>query len=114
VHEPADAILLRIFVGEHDRYERQPLYRAIFDRALAMGMAGATVLHVPQGFGQSRRMHTDLYADAQPRSPVIVEIVDGEAEIERFLPLLDGMLGSGLVTLERVKAIRYRREAAGR
>jgi PII-like signaling protein len=107
VHAPADAILLRIFVGEHDRYERQPLYRAIVDRALASGMAGATVLHGIQGFGQSRHMHTELYADAQPRLPIVIEIVDSEEKIEVFLSVLKEVMKSGLVTFKKACVLKY-------
>jgi PII-like signaling protein len=109
VHAPADAILLRVFVGENDRHGRQPLYQAIVDRALASGMAVATVLHGLQGFGQSRRMHTELNVDAQPRLPIVIEIVDSEEKIEAFLPVLEEIVESGLVTLEKVRVLQYGR-----
>jgi len=104
-----EAILLRVFVGEEDRYEGQPLYQAIVMSALQWRMAGATVLPGPDGFGTSRSIRTELNVDAGPRGPMIVEIVDTEEQINRFLPVLNSMIGSGLVTLERVRAIRYRR-----
>jgi uncharacterized protein len=112
VRASADAILLRVFVAEHDRHARQPLYRAIADRALAMGMAGATVLHGSVGFGRSRLVRTELYVELEQRLPIVIEIVDSEERIEAFLPMLDGMMESGLVTFERIKAIRYGRERA--
>jgi uncharacterized protein len=104
---PIEAMLLRVFVGEDDYYGGRPLCEAIVEKALAMKMAGATVLPGPEGFGQSRRIRSELSIDAGPRQPMVVEIVDTEAQIERFLPVVDGMVESGLVTLEKVRAIRY-------
>ena len=104
---PVEAVLLRVFVGEDDRHGGLPLCEAIVERALAMKMAGATVLPGPEGFGQSRHIRSELSIDAGPRQPMVVEIVDTEEQIERFLPIIDGMVASGLVTLEKVRAIRY-------
>jgi len=104
---PVEAVLLRVFVGEDDRHGGLPLCEAIVKRALAMKMAGATVLPGPEGFGQSRHIRSELSIDAGPRQPMVVEIVDTEEQIERFLPIIDGMVASGLVTLEKVRAIRY-------
>ena len=104
---PTEAVLLRVFVGEDDRHGGRPLYAAIVERALEMKMAGATVLPGPEGFGQSRHIRSELSVDAGPRQPMVVEIVDTEEQIERFLPVVDGMVESGLVTLEKVRAIRY-------
>jgi PII-like signaling protein len=106
---PSDAILLRIFVAEDDTCEHRPLYEAIVERAFAMKLAGATVLPGPEGFGQSGVIRSEVSIDAGPRRPMVVEIVDAAAQIERFLPVLDDMMGSGLVTLERVRAIAYPR-----
>lgn len=103
----AEAVLLRVFVGEEDRYRGQPLYEAIVALALERRMAGATVLPGPDGFGISRSLRTEINIDAGPRSPMVVEIVDTEERINRFLPALDDMMDSGLVTLEKVRAIRY-------
>ena len=103
-----DAVLLRIFLAEDDLHEHRLLYAAIVEKALEMKMAGATVLPGPQGFGHSRRVRSELNVESRPHGPVVVEIVDGEARIERFLPVLDGMLESGLVTLEKVRARHYR------
>jgi PII-like signaling protein len=104
----AEAVLLRIFVGEEDQYDGRPLYAAIVAKALEEKMAGATVLPGLEGFGRSRYVRSDLNVDAGPRLPMVVEIVDSEDRIDRFLPVLHAMLESGLVTLEKVRAIHYR------
>lgn len=109
----AEAVLLRIFVGEDDRHRGRPLYQAIVDRAREAGLAGATVLPGPEGFGRSRYVRSELNIDAGSRLPMIVEIVDGEDRIDRFLPVVQEMVESGLVTLEKVRAIRYGRTGAG-
>lgn len=83
-------------------------------KALEQKLEGATVLPGPDGFGQSRHVRSELSIDAGPRSPMIVEIVDREERINSFLPYLQDMVDSGLMTLEKVRAIRYRREQAAR
>ena len=103
-----EAMLLRVFVGEDDRHGERALYEAVVECALAMGMAGATVLPGPEGFGQSRHIRSELSVDAGPRQPTVIEIVDTEEQIDRLLHVLDGMIESGLVTQEKVKAIHYR------
>jgi PII-like signaling protein len=105
---PVDAVLLRVFVGADDRHGERALYEAIVERALEMKMAGATVLPGPEGFGQSRHIRSELSVDAGPREPMVIEIVDTEEQINGFLPVLDGMMTSGLVTLEKVRTIEYR------
>jgi uncharacterized protein len=104
---PQDAVLLRIFIGEDDRFRRRPLYEAIVLQARAMHMAGATVLRGRLGFGRSSRLHTAKILRLSEDLPVVVEIVDSEKKIQDFLPTLDGMIGSGLVTLERAQVLRY-------
>lgn len=104
---PRDAMLLRIFFGENDRFERRPLYEAIVMKARAMHLAGATVLRSPMGFGRSSRLHTSKILRLSEDLPIIIEIVDSEAKINEFLPILDGMMPSGLVTLEKVQVLRY-------
>lgn len=106
---PMEAILLRVFVGEEDRCSGRTLYQAIVAEALERRMAGATVLPGPDGFGITRSLRTELNVDAGPRSPIVVEIVDTEQRINGFLPVINEMIESGLVTMERVRAIRYRR-----
>jgi PII-like signaling protein len=110
---PKEAILLRIFIGENDRYEHHPLYEAIVLKAREMHLAGATVLRSPMGFGQSSRLHTTKILRLSEDLPFVVEIVDSEENIDRFLPVLDGMMSSGLVTLERVRVLQYGTERAG-
>lgn len=104
---PKDAVLLRMFFGENDRFEHRPLYEAIVMKAREMHLAGATVLRGPMGFGHSSRLHTAKILRLSFDLPIVVEIVDTEARINEFLPVLDGMLTSGLVTLEKVQVLQY-------
>ncbi len=101
------AALLRIFVGESDRADGKPLYEAIVLAARKEGLAGATVIRGPMGFGHSSHLHTTKILRLSEDLPIIVEIVDDEAKITRFLPALDMMMQSGLVTIEKVKVLRY-------
>jgi PII-like signaling protein len=110
VSAPIDAVLLRIFLGEEERYAGRPLYEVIVTKALDSKMAGATVLYGSTGYGRLRHIRSELNVDAGPRLPMIVEIVDTEQEIERFLWVLDGMIESSLVTMEKVRAIHYRHD----
>ena len=105
---PHGAVLLRIFIGESDRWHHQPLYEAIVLKARELHLAGATVLRGPMGFGKSSRLHTAKILRLSMDLPLVIEIVDGEDKINEFLPVLDPMIGGGLVTLEKVKAIEYR------
>src|SRR5262245_839538 len=105
---PADALLLRIFVGESDRWEHRPLYEAIVLKARELHLAGATVLRGPMGFGKSSRLHTAKSLRLSLDLPLVIEIVDSEEKINAFLPALDSMIGGGLVTLEKVKVVHYR------
>ena len=104
---PHDAILLRIFVGENDRFEHTPLYEAIVLKARSMHLGGATVLRGPMGFGHSSRLHTTKILRLSEDLPFVIVIVDSEEKINQFLPVLDEMMGSGLVTIERVKVLQY-------
>jgi PII-like signaling protein len=110
---PEDAVLLRIFVGESDRHEHRPLYEAIVIKARETGLAGATVLRGPMGFGKSSHLHTAKILRLSMDLPILIEMVDTEEKINAFLPLLDAMMGGGLVTLEKVKVIRYRGAKSG-
>ena len=105
---PYDAELLRIFVGESDRYKGKPLYEAIVTDARQRGMAGATVLRGVMGFGAHSRMHTAKILRLSEDLPMIIEIVDKPERIADFLPELDKMIEEGLVTLERARVIAYR------
>jgi PII-like signaling protein len=104
---PRNAVLLRIFIGEDDRHDHHPLYEAIVRKARKEHIAGATVLRGPMGFGHSSHMHTAKILPLSLDLPLVIEIVDAEEKINAFLPLLDGMMGSGLVTLEKVQVLQY-------
>ena len=105
---PHDAMLLRIFIGESDRWKHRPLYEAIVLKAREMHLAGATVLRGPMGFGKSSRLHTTKILRLSMDLPLVIEIVDSEEKIQGFLPVLDEMMKGGLVTLEKVRVIHYR------
>ncbi len=104
---PKDAMLLRIFIGEHEKHGHKPLYEAIVMKAREMHMAGATVLRGPLGFGHSSHIHTAKIIRLSEDLPMVIEIVDTQEKIDIFLPVLDGMMGSGLVTLEKVQVLQY-------
>ncbi|WP_279165227.1 DUF190 domain-containing protein [Thermus scotoductus] len=103
-----EAKLLRIFVGESDRHGGRPLYEAIVLEARRRGLSGATVLKGFMGFGAHSRIHTAKIPQLSEDLPVVVEIVDTEEKIQAFLPVLDGMVREGLVTLEKVRVLLYR------
>ena len=111
MHLPEDAVLLRIFIGESDRYQHRPLYEAIVLKARELELAGATVLRGPMGFGKSSHLHTAKILRLSMDLPIVIEIVDTAKKINAFLPVLDEMMGGGLVTLERTKVIRYQEQA---
>jgi len=102
-----DAVLLRIFIGEDDKADHRPLYEAIVLKAREMHLAGATVLRGPMGFGHSSVLHTTKIVRLSQDLPLVIEIVDSEEKINEFLPILDGMMGSGLITLEQVQVLQY-------
>ena len=105
---PQDAVSLRVFIGESDKSDHKPLYEAILLKARELHLAGATVLRGPMGFGKSSRLHTSKIIRLSMDLPLVIEIVDSEEKINAFLPVLDEMMGGGLVTLEKVKVIHYR------
>jgi PII-like signaling protein len=105
---PHDAVLLRIFIGESDRWEHKPLYEAIVLKARELHLAGATVLRGSMGFGKSSRLHTAKILRLSMDLPLVIEIVDSEEKIHSFLPALEKMMGGGLLTMEKVKVIDYR------
>ena len=104
---PRDAVLLRVFFGEDDKFHGRPLYEAIVLKAREAQLAGATVLRGHMGFGHSSRMHTSKILRLSEDLPLVIEIVDTEEKIKAFLPTLDGMMQSGLVTLEKVQVLLY-------
>ena len=109
---PENAVLLRIFFGEDDKFGRLPLYEAIVLKAREMQLGGATVLRGHVGFGHSSHIHTTKILRLSQDLPVVVEIVDSQEKIEAFLPVLDTMMSSGLVTMEKVQVLRYGRDGA--
>ena len=108
---PNQAVLLRIFIGEEDAFQGAPLYEAIVMKARERHLAGATVLRGPMGFGKSSRLHTSKILRLSEDLPLVIEIVDGEDNINAFLPVLDGMMSSGLITLEKVQVLQYGEKA---
>lgn len=100
--------LVRIFIGESDTWHGRPLYEAIVLRARKDGLAGATVVRGLEGYGASSRVHTTRLLELSSDLPVVIEIVDEEERIKRFLPVLDEMVAEGLVTSERVHIVMYR------
>lgn len=104
----SDNRLLRIFIGESDTHDGRPLYQAIVESLRREGLAGATVLRGIEGFGKSSRLHTSHILRLSEDLPVVVECVDSAEKIEAILPLLDDIIGDGLVTIERVDVRVYR------
>jgi PII-like signaling protein len=109
---PRDAVLLRVFFGEDDKFKNLPLYEAIVLKAREMHLAGTTVLRGAVGFGHSSRIHTTKILRLSQDLPIVVEIVDTQDKIDAFLPVLDGMMSSGLITLEKVQVLKYGKPAA--
>ncbi len=104
---PRDAVLLRVFLGENDRFEGHPAYEAIVKKAREMHMAGATVLRGPMGFGKTSHLHSTKLLRLSEDLPLLIEMVDSQEKIDAFLPVLDSMMGSGLVTVEKVQVLQY-------
>src|ERR1700726_4749401 len=104
---PREAVLLRIFFGENDKFQRRPLHEAIVLKAREMHLGGETVLRGHIGFGHSSRIHSTKFLRLSQDLPVVVEIVDSQEKIDTFLPVLDGMMSSGLVTIERAEVLQY-------
>ncbi len=103
-----DGCLLRVFIGESDRWKGQPLYEAIVRKAKADGLAGATVLRGLMGFGANSRIHTAGILRLSEDLPIVIEIVDTREKIETFTAEIDEMVGDGMITLEKVQVIHYR------
>src|SRR5271155_418359 len=104
---PRDAMMLRVFIGEDAKFRRRPLYQAIVLKAREAHLAGATVLRGLMGFGHSSRLHTWKVLRLYEDMPLVIEIVDAEEKINAFLPTLDAMMPSGLITLEKVQVLQY-------
>lgn len=105
---PEEGYLLRVFIGESDKYGHKPLYEVIVLKAREAGLAGATVLRGVMGFGKNSILHTAKILRLSEDLPMIVEIVDSLEKVESFLPALDEMIKDGLVTLEKVRVIHYK------
>ncbi len=104
---PRDAVLLRIFIGESERSDGKPLYEAIVLKARELQLGGATVLRGPMGFGKSSHLHSAKILRLSEDLPMVVEIVDSQAKIDAFMAVLDKMMGSGLITVEKVQVLQY-------
>lgn len=104
---PKDSMLLRIYLGENEKTGHEPLYEAVVMKAREMGLAGATVLRGPLGFGHSGHIHTAKILRLAEDLPLVVEMVDTEDKLMGFLAAIDGMIGSTLITLEKVQVLRY-------
>lgn len=104
--------LVRVFIGESDRLADGPLYRAIVLKAKELGLAGATVLRGPMGFGANSRVHTTKLLELSTDLPIVIEIVDSAEKIESLLPFLDEVVSEGMVTIEEVRILHYRHNSA--
>jgi PII-like signaling protein len=113
MQSPENAVLLRIYLGESDRWESKPLHEAIVLRARELHLAGATVLRGMMGFGHASRMHTAKILRLSMDLPVVIEIVDAEPKINAFLPELETMAAGALITTEPVKVHRLQKPASG-
>lgn len=112
---PEEGVLLRVFIGENDKEPNgeRPLYQAIVRRAREAQLAGATVLKGPLGFGKHSRVHSAKLLELSSDLPIVIEIVDSEAKIKAFLPVVDELVTEGLVTLEAVRVLKYAAEPTG-
>jgi PII-like signaling protein len=99
--------LVRIFFGEHDRWHHQPLSTALIERLRKEGFAGATMLHGFAGFGGRSVLHSAHLLELSEDIPILIEVVDTEEQVQRLLPILDEMVHEGLVTIEKVRVIKY-------
>jgi len=105
---PEEGMLLRIFVGETDQYKGKALYEQIVLKAREMNLAGATVVRGIMGFGADSRLHTAKLLRLSEDLPIIIEIVDTEEKLNGIIPFLDEVVTEGLITLEKVRVIKYR------
>ena len=109
---PEEGYLLRIFIGEGDKYQGKPLYEWLVLQARERGLAGATVLRGIMGFGADSRIHTAKFLELSIDLPMVIEIVDVEENINKLMPFLDETVQEGLVTLEKMRVIKYRHSTA--
>lgn len=106
-----NGVLLRVFIGESDRYENKPLYEAIVGKVRELGLAGATVLRGTEGFGAHSVVHRASLLEMSTDLPIVIEIVDTDAQVKRLLPVLEGMVREGMITMEYVVILLYREES---
>lgn len=104
--------LVRVFIGESDTWQGQPLYRAIVHKARELGLAGATVLKGPMGFGANSLVHTTKVLELSTDLPIVVEIVDHAEKLQTLLPFLDDVVTEGMITIEEVRILKYRHNEA--
>jgi len=102
-----EQVLVRIFIGESDRWRHRPLSTALLERLRKEGFAGATVFHATAGFGAHSVLHTAHILRLSEDLPVLIEVVDSQEHIDRLLPILDEMVREGLVTMEKVRVVKY-------
>ena len=100
-------LLLRVFIGEKDRWHGRPLYEALVLKARELGLAGATVLRGLEGFGAHSRLHSAKVLRLSEDLPIVIELVDREDRIRAFIPVCDEMIGEGMITLEQVEVLKY-------
>jgi PII-like signaling protein len=109
-----DQLLVRILIGDSDKWHHQPLSRALLERLRREGFAGATVIHGVAGFGAASVIHTAGIVDLSADLPVLIEVVDDQEHVDKLLPILDEMMSKGgLVTIEKVRVIKYGKGATG-
>jgi PII-like signaling protein len=101
-------VMVRIFFGESDRWKHRPLEAALVERLRAEGFAGATVFRGIGGFGANSQIHTTHLLELSADLPVVIEVIDTQEHVDRLLPILDEMLDTGLVTMEKVNVLRYK------
>jgi PII-like signaling protein len=103
-----ELVLMLIFVGDSDRFEKKPLYEALVELFHAEGVAGATVIKGAMGYGGNSKVHSDRLLRLSSDLPVVVEVVDAEEKINEILPLIEGMFQGGLITLEKARVIKFK------
>lgn len=106
-----EMVLMRIFIGESDRYRKQPLYEALLELLRSEGVAGATVIKGAMGYGGRSQVHTDRLLRLSSDLPVVVEVVDREEKVDAVLPLIEGMFQGGLITLEKARVINFHKDS---
>ncbi len=106
-----EMVLMRIFVGESDRYEKQPLFEALVELFREQGLAGATVIKGAMGYGGHSEVHTDRYLRLSSELPVVIEVVDNQDKIDAVLPLIESMFQGGLITMEKARVIRFQKDS---